>query len=270
LNSGPAKVDVSLILACYNEEQIFTQSVKEILEILDNTRFTYEIIFVDDCSKDRTRDLISEAIAQYPDKPLRRLLHEKNKGRGGTVADGIKIARGDVAGFIDIDLEVHARYIPSCILAIQNGADVAIAHRVYTFQPKSVDRWLMSKGYSWLVRHLLGVDLFDTETGYKFFDREKILLVLDEIEDQRWFWDTEIMVRSYLRGLKIAEIPALFIRRFDKQSTVSGIRDSVEYFGKLWRFRGAIKKEIARTETGHEETDVSAQRSRLPKLATDR
>lgn len=263
------KLDVSLILACYNEEPIFKQSVKEILEILDNIRFAYEIIFVDDCSKDRTRELIDEAIAEYPDKRLRRLFHEKNKGRGGTVADGIRIARGEVAGFIDIDLEVHARYILSCVLAIQNGADVAVARRIYTFQPRSVDRYLMSKGYIWLVRHLLGVALRDTETGYKFFNRGKILPVLDEIEDEGWFWDTEVMVRSYLKGFRIVEIMALFIRRFDKPSTVSGIRDSIDYFRKLWRFGGIVKSEVEKQREIYQGADALDQRVRLPRPVAD-
>lgn len=239
-------IDLSLVLACYNEELVIEDSVAQIVEVLDNTRFSYEIIFVDDCSKDRTRALIDEAIHRYPDKRMSRIFHERNKGRGGTVAEGIRVAQGHVAGFIDIDLEVHARYIPSCVLAVQNGADIAVGRRIYRFHPRSLDRYLMSAGYVWLVRKLLGVDLNDTETGYKFFRRERILTVLDETEDQHWFWDTEVMIRSYFKGYQIVEIPCLFIRRFDKPSTVRPLADTIDYSRKLWRFRRIVGNELAR------------------------
>jgi glycosyltransferase involved in cell wall biosynthesis len=238
------QVDVSLVLACYNEEQVIEESVSEILEVLDNTHYSYEVIFVDDCSQDHTRELIESVMARYPDKRMRKILHKENKGRGGTVADGIRASRGEVAGFIDVDLEVHARYIPSCVSAVKNGADVAAARRVYKLTLRSLDRYIMSVGYVWLVRKMLGVDLNDTETGYKFFKRDRVLPLLDEIEDQRWFWDTEVMVRSYYRDYQIVEIPCLFLRRFDKSSTVHPFSDTVDYFRKLWRFRKVVRDEL--------------------------
>lgn len=238
--------DLSLVLACYNEESVIEESVAEIIEVLDHTRYSYELIFVDDCSKDRTRELIDRLIERYPDKRISRIFHTENKGRGGTVSDGIRAAQGDVAGFIDIDLEVHARYIPSCVTAVRNGADIAVGRRIYKLNLRSLDRYVLSGGYVRLVRRLLGVDLNDTETGYKFFKRERILPVLDEIDDQRWFWDTEVMVRSYYKDYRIAEIPCLFLRRFDKASTVSLLSDTVDYLRQLWRFRKTVKNELAR------------------------
>ena len=238
--------DLSLVLACYNEELVIEDSVAEILKVLDDTRYSYELIFVDDCSRDRTRELIDRLIERYPDKRMSRIFHTENKGRGGAVSDGIRAAHGDVAGFIDIDLEVHARYIPSCVNAVRNGADIAVGRRIYKLNLRSLDRYVLSAGYVWLVRRLLGVNLNDTETGYKFFKRERILPVLDEIDDQRWFWDTEVMVRSYYKEYNVAEIPCLFLRRFDKASTVSPLADTVNYFRQLWRFRKTVKNELAR------------------------
>jgi len=70
----------------------------------------------------------------------------------------------------------------------------------------------MSRGYSFLVRHLLGLPFHDTETGYKFFRRESVLPLLDEIEDGGWFWDTEFMARAHRRGLRVVEIPGAYVR----------------------------------------------------------
>jgi len=234
-------LDVSLILACYNEEPIIERSVEQILEVLDNTRFGYEIIFVDDCSLDRTRELIEKIIASNSRVAMMRIFHDKNTGRGGTVSDGFRAAAGEVVGYIDIDLEVHARYIPSCVLAVKNGADISTCERVYTFQPRLAHRWVMSKMYSGLVKYLLGADLTDTESGFKFFNRQRLLPLLDEVEDQHWFWDTEIMLRSFLKGYKIQTIPGLFIKRYDKKSSVQLLPDTLYYLKKLWHCRKLIQ-----------------------------
>jgi glycosyltransferase involved in cell wall biosynthesis len=235
-------VDLSVVIACYNEEVELAESVRQIVEILDLTRCTYEIIFVDDCSCDRTRELIDQLLIDYRDKNFRKLFHEHNTGRGRTVTDGFRLARGEVIGYLDIDLEVHARYIPTMLLAIWQGADVATAHRVYKVQPRLFHRYLLSTGYATLMRRLLGVSLKDSETGYKFFRRDTILPVLDEIENERWFWDTEVMVRAVLHGLRIVEVPCLFVRRYDKQSSVNIIADSIDYFKNLWRFRRVVQQ----------------------------
>ena len=135
---------------------------------------------------------------------------------------------------------MHCRYIPSLVQAIEAGADIATVRRIYAFQLRYMDRYFMSRGYSSLVRRLLGTRLHDTETGFKFFRRDRLMPIIDEIEDGRWFWDTEFMIRSERKGLRIAEIPGAYVRREDKTSTVSGLRDSIDYFVRLMRFRASL------------------------------
>jgi glycosyltransferase involved in cell wall biosynthesis len=233
------------VLACYNEEEILAASFQEIRDTLAELGRPFEIVFVDDASRDRTREILREIVSRHSDLELRVLLHERNRGRGATVTDGFKAARGEIAGYIDVDLEVHCRYIPSVVKAIEAGADVASVRRIYAFQARHLDRYLMSRGYSWLVKRLLKLELHDTETGYKFFRRERLLPVLDEVSDPGWFWDTEFMVRAQRRGLKIVEIPGAYLRRTDKTSTVHGVRDSLVYFQRLLAFRRQLARERA-------------------------
>lgn len=232
---------LSLVLACYNEEEILLESFREIREVLESLGRPFEVIFVDDVSRDRTRALIEQIVGENPGLDIRVILHEANRGRGATVTDGFRAARGTFTGFLDVDLEVHCRYIPSLLRELERGADVATVRRIYAFQLGSLDRYFMSRGYSWLVRHLLRVEVKDTETGYKFFRREALLPLLDEVEDAGWFWDTEVMVRAERRGLRLAEVPGAYLRRYDKTSTVRGLRDSARYFGKLLAFRRRLR-----------------------------
>jgi glycosyltransferase involved in cell wall biosynthesis len=231
---------ITVVLACYNEEETLAESFQEIWKTLSDFNRAFEILFVDDVSRDRTREIIAGIVDRHPDQ-VRALYHERNQGRGATVTDGFRAARGDIVGFLDVDLEVHSRYIPSLVRAIEDGADLATVHRIYALQIRSLDRYFMSRGYSFLMRHLLEVPLRDTETGYKFFRRATLLPVLDEIADPGWFWDTEFMVRAHLRGLRIREVPGAYVRRGDKTSTVRGVRDSWTYFGKLLAFRRELR-----------------------------
>jgi len=203
---------VSVILACYNEEEILADSFAQILRTLTQFGRPHEIIFVDDRSRDETRKIIESLVRGHPDLNLRVILHDVNRGRGATVTDGFRAARGEIAGYLDVDLEVHSRYIPSLVEAIEQGADVATVRRIYAFQVRSLDRYIQSRGY-------------------------------DEIEDPGWFWDTEFMARSLRRGLRIEEVPGAFIRRFDKRSSVQGWRDSFVYLRKLLSFRKLLRAE---------------------------
>ncbi len=239
--------EVSVVLACYNEEEVLGQSFPEILDTLGELGRPFEIVFVDDHSRDRTREIIRSLVEAHPDTEIQVLFHEQNLGRGATVSDGFRAALGPIVGYLDVDLEVHSRYIPSLVRAIERGADVATVRRIYAFQLRSLDRYLQSRGYSWLVQRLLHVPLHDTETGYKFFRRDRLLPVLDEIRDPGWFWDTEFMVRSLRHGLRIVEVPGAYIRRFDKTSKVSGLSDSLAYFRKLWAFHRELPSSSSRT-----------------------
>src|SRR5262249_32833021 len=130
-----SKFDVSLILACFNEAGHLEESVREIVGVLDSTRWRYEIIFVDDASSDETCSIIDRIMTNYRSPDMTKLVHAKNAGRGKTVCDGFRQAKGDIVGYIDVDLEVHARYIPSCVQAIEEGVDAAYAQRTYKLQP---------------------------------------------------------------------------------------------------------------------------------------
>lgn len=238
------ELDLSLVIACYNEGPHLRDSVLEVVQVLSASRLSYELIFVEDCSKDDTRRVIAEVVKELSDSnpllPVTVLLHEVNKGRGATVRDGMRVARGRVMGFIDIDLEVHARYIPDLVRAIDNGFDIATGFRVYHVDGNNLIRHFLSVGYRSLMRKAISTSLKDTETGYKFFNRARCMPIVEQTQTDGWFWDTEVMVLAERAGLHITEIPVAFVRRFEKESTVNVIPDSVDYARRLMEFRARL------------------------------
>lgn len=235
------KIDLSLIIACYNEEFHLEDNFKKINWVLKNLKIPYEVIFIDDYSCDKTKLAIQRIIKNFRGVQFKTIFHKQNVGRGGSVSEGIKIAQGNVVGFIDVDLEMSEQYIPAFYWKIKEGSDVAIGRRIYEFTLSKLIRYIGSKSYAFLVRFLLKSPFADTEAGYKFFNRGKILSVLNKTKDKKWFWDTEIVLRSQFAGLKIVEIPAIFIRNPQKKSTVRLLPDSLEYIKRIFAFRKEVK-----------------------------
>lgn len=245
--SGPAGApdvpayDLSVVIACYQERPHLEQSVRELTATLDASGRSYELIFLDDASTDGTAAVVAALVAGHANR--RAVYHQRNVGRGGTVSEGFRLARGRIVGFLDIDLEVHCRHLPDVLAAIDAGADGATAFRNYRvdWSLDAMVRHVLSRGYRRLFRAMFDVPFADPETGFKFFVRERILPVLASTRDVGWFWDTEIMVLAHQAGLRLVEVPCRFERRSDKKSTVRVGRDVCRYLVALRAFRRRLR-----------------------------
>jgi glycosyltransferase involved in cell wall biosynthesis len=236
--------EISVVIACYMEEGHLEDSVAQLTTTLDEIGKSYELIFIDDKSTDKTADVIKRLVDGHPHR--RAVYHEKNVGRGGTVTEGFLLAKGRIVGFLDIDLEVHCRFIPSVLDAIEAGADGATAFRHYAvgWRPSAMIRHILSSGYRQLSNIIFKMPFHDTETGFKFFVRDKIIDIAKRTEDVGWFWDSEIMILSHQAGLKIVEVPCRFERRSDAASTVRIWRDVWAYLVAIRKFRKRQKAEV--------------------------
>jgi len=233
------KLDFSLILTTYNEAHIITEDVAKIVRFLDKLKYNYEIILVEDCGKDNAKEVIKDIVEnKYRDHNISYIFNEQNMGRGRSVEIGFSKAKGNIIGFIDIDLEVSHYFIPQMLDAItEEGYDGAFGRRLDTFGIRSLHRWLATKVYVSLVKFFLHTPTADSEAGYKFFKRSSYDKIAAIPKDNGWFWDTEVMYWTFKKGLRIKEVPVIFIERPDKKSTVRLFSDSVNQFKKLVSFR---------------------------------
>ena len=241
-DSVAVNYDISIVVPCYQDEGHLRESVQEIYSLLNKTKYTFEMIFVEDCSKDKTRDVILSIVQDFPDASY--ILHEKNVGRGGTFLDGVKIAKGKYIGFLDIDLEVSCVFLLNVIAELEKGYDVATVRRHYAIDPSPVFilRHILSVGYKMIISRYLGIPRMDTETGFKFFRRDCIFMLSGHVENKKWFFDTEIMILAFMNKYKIKEVDGLFIRKAEKVSTVKLFQDTVDYFVEIVKFKKRIRK----------------------------
>lgn len=235
-----ATIKVSLILPCYDEGPTFASSVKRIISQMQKIRSKWEIIFVEDKSTDETKRTVELFVSKF--KNFRAIYHLQNQGRGQCVADGIRSAKGQICGYMDVDCEVSPAYIPLFLKEVEMGFDMAVGNRFYESGFKSFQRFIASKLYAWVVDFALKVPIADSEAGFKFFKRSRILPICAKVGNKHWFWDTEVCARAWWSGLKISQVPVLFIRRGDKKSTVKLFEDTIEYIINLIRLRLELTK----------------------------
>jgi glycosyltransferase involved in cell wall biosynthesis len=218
---------LSIVIPCYNE-------VRTIRHIVDRVRAApvaeREIIIVDDCSRDGTRDLLRTEIAPLVDKVL---YHEVNQGKGAALRTGFRAATGDIVVVQDADLEYDPQDYPRLLQPILEGkADVVFGSRFQGGQPhRVVYFWHMvgNKFLTLLSNMATNINLTDMETCYKVFRREVLQRI--EIEENRFGFEPEITAKVARLGVVIYEVGISYYGRTYAEGKKIGWRDG---FRALW------------------------------------
>ncbi|NHN61805.1 flippase-like domain-containing protein [Haloarcula sp. JP-Z28] len=219
-------VEVSVVLPAYNEADTIEQTVSTTLETLASflPDDTYEVIVAEDGCSDRTPEIATRLANE--DSRIRHVHSDDRLGRGGALEYAFDQADGDTLVYFDTDLATDMSHLEELVNAVRiDGYDVATGSR---WMPENradrpAKRGIPSFGYNTLVRAVLCSDLKDHQCGFKAFDRQALETLLPIVQDEHWFWDTELLVKAQRNGYRVQEFPVDWTPKGD--SKVDIVRD---------------------------------------------
>lgn len=224
-NGGEGGVDLSVVVPAYNEEARLPGMLDETLSYLEARRspFSYEVIVVDDGSRDRTASIAFE----YASRRVRVHMMAQNAGKGAAVRAGMLSARGRRMLMADADAATAFDDVERLEAALGDGADVAVGSRAHLRDGGVVEDGGEGKGkggrvhtgrdglrsfVSWVfnlvVVYVGGVSgCRDTQCGFKLYSRRAARVAFEGQHLDRWAFDVENLYRVQAAGLKVVEVP---------------------------------------------------------------
>jgi len=242
-------IELSIVIACYNEEEALPISMPPLLDLCRELNLRYEVILVNNGSWDSTPKVIDSFISQG--YPVRRVDVPVNQGPGWGVICGLKEARGNYIGFMAADGQIQPEDVLRTYKAIQ-GTERGVMAKAQRIN--RLDGWrrrFFSKGYNLLFLLLFGVITPDVNGVPKIFHREDLQVLKPTSKDA--FTDAELMIKAKSLGFNIVEVPVTSYQRQGGISAVRVIPVSLGFLKNMIQFRwGKGIKDWLAEERRHE------------------
>uniref|UniRef100_A0A3B3C1M1 Dolichyl-phosphate beta-glucosyltransferase n=1 Tax=Oryzias melastigma TaxID=30732 RepID=A0A3B3C1M1_ORYME len=216
----PHSRELSVVIPAYNEELRMPVMLDEAMEYLEsrqkkNSSFTYEVIVVDDGSKDKTTEIALEYTKKYSADKVRVLTLVKNRGKGGAVLMGTLSSRGRLILMADADGATKfsdIEKVEAGLKDVNSGPNMAIAcgSRAHlekdSVAQRSLFRTFLMYGFHFLVWFFCVRGIRDTQCGFKLFTREAALRTFSSLHIERWAFDVELLYIAQCFKIPIAEV----------------------------------------------------------------
>jgi len=201
---------LSVIIPAYNEEKRLPKTLKEIDKYLKVQSYDYEIIVVNDGSKDKTGEVVNRLKPEI--KNLKLIDNKINQGKGAVVKQGMLEAKGDFRIFTDADNSTSLDQIEKMWPYFNEGYDVVIGSRdakgAVLDPPQNFFRRFVGDGFRIFRKIIVGLwNIQDTQCGFKAFTKKAAQTIFPKCKINRFAFDPEILIIAKQLGFKIKEIP---------------------------------------------------------------
>lgn len=227
----PGDYLLSVVIPVYNERKTLPVLLDRVREV----PLRKEIILVDDCSKDGTRDLLREYETRNWNDPLNTIrvaFHEVNKGKGAAVRTGFELTQGDAVIIQDADLEYDPSEIPRLLQPIAEGrADVVFGSRFLGDQPHRVLyywHYLGNRFLTTLSNCFTNLNLTDMETCYKLFRKDVLDKITPRLKQNRFGIEPELTARMARQRCRVFEMSISYHGRTYKEGKHIGVKDGFQ------------------------------------------
>lgn len=230
---------LSIVIPAYNEAANVVAAVEEISEVAQTLGLDYEIILVNDGSRDGTGDVArAELLPRIPNFKL--VEHFPNRGYGGALKAGFAAATKDLIAFTPADRQFDFREITRLLERLT--PDVALVSGWRVNRQDNLIRRLNGRGWNTVVMLLFGRTIHDIDCGFKVFRRD--LLNHIHIESDGAMIDTEMLAEARARGFKLKDVPVTHLPRVAGRPTGANLKVIVRAFRDLFKFRLRLWREL--------------------------
>jgi len=191
-------MDVSIVIPAYNERESLPELLEKTTRVLEKLKLSYEIIVVDDGSRDGTFDVLKELKQQYP--VLRAIQFRRNYGKSAALAEGFRVARGKIVVTMDADLQDDPEEIPNLLKKLEEGYDLVSGWKKKRRDP--ISKTIPSRLFNYVTARLTGIPLHDFNCGLKAYRSEVIKSIQVYGELHRF-----LPVLAQWQGFRVGEIP---------------------------------------------------------------
>lgn len=193
---------ISVAMPAYNEAENIEGMVEDVIQVMNSLVDDYEVIVVDDGSRDATSQVVKSLEERYPQ--VRLVQHEVNQGYGAAVFSGLTSAVKEFVFFTDSDRQFDLREIEKLLDRIDQ-ADLVVGYRAPRRDPfmRKLNGW----GWSGLVTLLFGYTARDIDCAFKLMRREVITRLKDKVMSRGATFSAEFLVRAKRAGYRIVEVP---------------------------------------------------------------
>jgi glycosyltransferase involved in cell wall biosynthesis len=223
---------LSVVIPSYNEEATIAHVVQQVLRL----EAVAEVIVVNDCSRDRTADIVKELATR--DSRVRLLEHKVNRGKTEALKTAFAQVRGEIVIIQDADLEYDPAEIPEVIQPIIEGrADVVYGSRFLVRKASRVlyfYHYIANKLLTFSSNILTNLNMTDVETGYKAFRSDIMRNMV--ITSSGFGFEIEVTAKVAKLGCAIYEVPISYYGRTYEQGKKIGAKDSVAAFWYIVRY----------------------------------
>jgi glycosyltransferase involved in cell wall biosynthesis len=238
-------LSISAVLPAFNEEQVIASSVAAMVKTFESLNVDYEVIVVNDGSRDRTAEIVRQLGQANP--RVRLVQHERNQGYGAAVWTGFISAVKDLVFLTDGDKQFDVDEL-SLLLPMMDGADMAIGYREKRADPPL--RLLNAWGWKQLVNLLFGYTARDIDCAFKLF-RRRILDRVD-VHSRGATLSAEFLIKARRLGYVIRERPVSHYPRPAGQATGAKPAVILRAFRELWHLRLTLEEDLAQTARSRE------------------
>lgn len=216
----------SIIIPMWNEEAWVQQAYQQLKKFIEDNKLDAQLVFATDGCTDRTVEIIQEL--QKKDPSLINFNHTDKLGRGKALRYCFHNLDTPYLIYMDSDLATDINHIPQLIQYLDGGSDVVTGSRLMeeSSVKRSKKRDLFSRVYNLSCRLAFGSKLHDHQCGFKAFRRDSLIKFIDEVENNGWFWDTELLLRAQRMKLKVKEFPVVWTDRDETASKVNVWKDA--------------------------------------------